>query len=195
MVTGVQRLYNFLEIYERSGIWVTHLGSGPEPRAWVTHVGPSPRSLRVVRIRQMPPEPPGATWACLGGMSYPLSEHAESCHMSWDGLQFLCVSLCWRLLKSMSYTFSEHAERLLFAQTVFNFYAFACAEHCSTIRAILSQSMQKVAIIWDILQFLCISLCRRLPKSTSYPFSEHAERLILAEMVVNFYALAYARDS
>jgi hypothetical protein len=28
----------------------------------------------------------------------------------------------------------------------------------------------------------------------SYLFSEHAERLILAEMVFNFYALAYAGD-
>ena len=142
----------------------------------------------------MPPGPPGATWACLGGMSYPLSEHVESFHINWDGLQFWCVSLCWRLLKSMSYTFSEHAERLLFAQTVFNFYAFACAEHCSTICAILSQIMQKVAIIWDILQFSCISLCPRLLKSMCYPFSEHAERLMLAEPVSNFHALAYARD-
>ena len=25
----------------------------------------------------MPLGPPGATWACLGGVSYPLSEHAE----------------------------------------------------------------------------------------------------------------------
>ena len=44
------------------------------------------------------------------------------------------------------------------------------------------------------LQCLCISLCRSLLKSMSYPFSEHAERLILAETVVNFYALAYAGD-
>jgi len=30
--------------------------------------------------------------------------------------------------------------------------------------------------------------------SMSYPFSQHAERFILAETVFNFYALAYAGD-
>jgi hypothetical protein len=80
---------------------------------------------------------------------------------------------------------------------------------------------RKVDISRDGLQFLCISLCRRLLKSMSYPFSEHAERLtlagtvfnlrsllksmiyhfsehaerlILAETVFDFYALAYVGD-
>ena len=141
----------------------------------------------------MPPGPPGATWACLGGMSYPLSEHAESSHISWDCLHFRCVSLCWRLLKSTSYTFSGHAERLILVETVFNFYAFACAEDCSPIWSFL-RACRTVAIIWDILQFVCISLCRRLLKSMSYPFWNHAESLILAEMVSNFHASAYAGD-
>ena len=45
----------------------------------------------------------------------------------WDSLRFLCISLGWRLLKSSNYSFSEHAERLILAETVFNFYAWAYA--------------------------------------------------------------------
>ena len=113
----------------------------------------------------------------------------------WDILQFLCISLCRRLLKSMSYPFSEHAESLILAEIVSNSYALAYAGYCSKVWVVLSQSMQKVDISWDGLQFLCISLCRRLFKSMSYPFSQHAERFILAETVSNFrYALAYAGD-
>ena len=69
----------------------------------------------------MPLGPPGPTWACLGGVSYPLSEHAER------------SILCWRLLKSMSYPVSEHTERLILAETVFNFHALAYAGDCSQI--------------------------------------------------------------
>jgi hypothetical protein len=145
--------------------------------------------------------------------------------ISWDGLQFLCISLCRRLLKSMSYPLSKHAERLILAETVFNFYAFAYAGDCSKVWVILSQSMQKgwyylrrssismhelmpeiaqkdelshiracriIDISWDGLQFLCISSCRSLLKSMSYPISEHADKFILAETVFNFYALACA---
>jgi len=53
---------------------------------------------------------------------------------------------------------------------------------------------RKVDISWDGLQFLCISLCRSQLKSTRYPFSEHAERVMLAEAVFDFYALTYAGD-
>ena len=42
-------------------------------------------------------------------------------------------------------------------------------------------------IDWDGLQFLCVSLCRSLLKTTSCPIADHAEILILAEMVFNFY--------
>ena len=113
--------------------------------------------------------------------------------ISW-GLQFLCIRLCRSQLKSMSYPFSENAERVMLAKAVFDFYALAYAEDCSKVWFILSQSMQKGWISWDGLQSLCISLCQRLLKSMSYPFSEHAERLILGETVFNFYALAYAGD-
>ena len=41
----------------------------------------------------------------------------------------------------------------------------------------------------DGLQFLCISLCWSLLKTTSCPIADHAEVLVLAEMVFNFYAL------
>ena len=44
-----------------------------------------------------------------------------------DGLQFLCIGLCRRLLKRMSYPISDHAEKLIFAETVSDFYALACA--------------------------------------------------------------------
>ena len=56
------------------------------------------------------------------------------------------------------------------------------------------RACRKVDISWDGLQFLCISLCRRLLKHMSCPLSEHAEKLILAEAVFNFYALAHAGD-
>ena len=112
--------------------------------------------------------------------------------LSW-GLQFLCITLCQSLVKSMSHPISEHAERLILAETVFNFYALACARVYSKVWVIPSQTnvtMQKIDISWDGVQFLCISLCRSLLKSMSYPISEHAEQLILAETVFNFYALA-----
>ena len=108
--------------------------------------------------------------------------------IGWDVFQFLCISLCRSQLKCMRYAFSQHAERVMSAKAVFDFYALAYA------RFILPQSMQKGWISWDGLQPLCISLCQRLLKSMSYPFSEHAERLILGETVFNFYALAYAGD-
>ena len=111
--------------------------------------------------------------------------------ISWDGRQFLCMSLCRRLLKSIHYPSSEHAERTWQVDISWDslqIYALAYA------RFILPQSMQKGWISWDGLQPLCISLCQRLLKSMSYPFWEHAERLILVETVFNFYALVYAGD-
>ena len=42
-------------------------------------------------------------------------------------------------------------------------------------------------INWDGLQFLCVSLCRSLLKTTTCPIAGHAEILILAKMVFNFY--------
>jgi hypothetical protein len=60
---------------------------------------------------------------------YELS-HLRPCRkidISWDGLQFLCISLCRSLLKSMSYPISEHAEKTILAETVSNLYALACA--------------------------------------------------------------------
>ena len=55
------------------------------------------------------------------------------------------------------------------------------------------RACRKNYVSCDGLQFLCVSLCQSLLKSMSYPFSEHAGRLIFVEMVVNFYALAYRR--
>ena len=54
------------------------------------------------------------------------------------------------------------------------------------------RACRNVDISRDGLQFLCISLCQSLLKSVSYPIAEHAEMLILAETVFNFFALAYA---
>ena len=112
--------------------------------------------------------------------------------ISWDGLQFLCISLCRRLLKSMSCPFSGRAKKLILSEMVFNFYAPAYAGDCSKVWVILLTACRKVHISWDCRQFLCISLCQRLLKSMSYPFSEHAERFTSAETVFNFYALVYA---
>ena len=111
----------------------------------------------------------------------------------WDGLQFLCISLCRRLLKSISYPFSKHAERLILGETVFNFYALPYAGDCSKVWDPSSEHAERLILAEMVFTFfLCISLCRRLLKSMSYPFSEHAERLTLAETVFDFYALAYA---
>ena len=66
---------------------------------------------------------------------YQLS-HLRACRtidISWDGLQFLCISLWRTLLKSMSYPISDHAEKLISAETVFNFYALACGGACCNI--------------------------------------------------------------
>ena len=62
--------------------------------------------------------------------------------ISWDGLQFSCISLCQRLLKISSHPLSEHAARLILAETV-NFYAVLYAGDCSKVSVILSHSMQK----------------------------------------------------
>ena len=62
-------------------------------------------------------------------------------------------------------SFLRACRKVELAQTVFNLYALAYARGSE-----------------------------RLLKSMSYPFSEHAERLILGETVFNFYALAYAGD-
>ena len=39
----------------------------------------------------------------------------------------LCISLCQSLLKHMSYPILDHAEMFIFAETVSDFYALACA--------------------------------------------------------------------
>jgi hypothetical protein len=113
--------------------------------------------------------------------------------ISWDCLQFLCISLCRSLLKSMSYPFSEHAEKRILVETIFNLCALAYAGDCSQALVILSQSKQKGWYKLRRSSISCISLCRRLLKSMSYPFSEHAERLILAETVFDVYSLACRR--
>jgi hypothetical protein len=68
---------------------------------------------------------------------YQLS-HLRACRqidISWDGPQFLCTSLCRCLLKDItsSCPISDHAEKLILAETVFNFYALACAGACCNI--------------------------------------------------------------
>ena len=55
------------------------------------------------------------------------------------------------------------------------------------------RACRKLDISWGP-QFLCIRLCRSQLKSMSYPFSENAERVMLAKAVFDFYALAYAED-
>ena len=91
--------------------------------------------------------------------------HLSPCReigISWDGLQFLCVSLLPVPERTQKY-------------------------EVSYLRA-----SRQIDISWDCLQFLCISLWRSLLKGVSYPFSDHADKLILAETVFNFYALACA---
>ena len=54
------------------------------------------------------------------------------------------------------------------------------------------RSCRQIDTSQDGLQFLCISLCHSLLKNMSYPIPDHAEKLILAETVFNFYALSCA---
>ena len=115
-------------------------------------------------------------------------------YIGWDVLQFLCISLCRIMLKHMSYPFSAHAERLILAETVLDFCSLAMPETVHKYELPFLKACRDVDISWDRLQFSCISLCRRLLKIMSFPFSEHAERLILAETVFNFYAFVYAGD-
>ena len=114
--------------------------------------------------------------------------------IGWDVLQFLCISLCRIMLKHMSYPFSAHAERLMLAETVLDFCSLAMPETAHKYELPFLRACRQVDISWDRLQFLCIRLCRRLLKNMSYPFLEHAERLLLSETFLNFHALAYARD-
>ena len=51
---------------------------------------------------------------------------------------------------------------------------------------------RKIDISWDGLQLLSISLCQRPLKNMSHPIPDHAEKLILAETVFNFYAFSCA---
>jgi hypothetical protein len=125
---------------------------------------------------------------------YELS-HLRPCKkvdISWDGLQFLCISLCRSLPKSMTYPVSDHAEKIILAEMVFNFYALVCAGAYSKVWVIPSQTMQKN---WYQLRHSSISVHYLVPEPTKkyqLSISEHAEQLILAETVFNFYALACA---
>jgi len=92
----------------------------------------------------------------------------------------------------MSYPISDHAEKMILAETLFNFYALACAGAYSKYELSHLRPCRKIDISWDGLQFLCISLCRSLPKGISYPITGHADKWILAETVLNFYASACA---
>ena len=74
------------------------------------------------------------------------------------------------------------------AETVFKVYALVYAEcELSFLRA-----CRKVDISWDGLQFLYIILYWTQLKRMRYSSSEHTERVMLAEAVFDFYALAYA---
>ena len=135
-------------------IWDLSDPSGPELEqlVWVC--------LRVVSAysprSQDSPDATGATRGHLGMPGRRELSSFRACRkvdISWDGLQFLCISLCWRLLKSMSYPVSEHAERLILAETVCNFHALAYAGDCS-----------QICISWDSLQFLCINYAGDCPK-------------------------------
>ena len=69
------------------------------------------------------------------------------------------------------------------------FLCISYAGDCSIVWVIFLSDWRKHDISWDGLQFLCISLCQSRLKSMSY---EHAEQLILAERVFNFYASSCA---
>ena len=75
-----------------------------------------------------------------------------------------------------------------------DFCSLAMPETAQKYELPFLRACRKVDISRGGVQFLCIGLCRRLLEIMSYPFSEHAERLILAETVFNLYAFAYAGD-
>ena len=91
----------------------------------------------------------GLQFLCIGlcrsllkSMSYPIPDNADKIDISWDGFQFLCIGSYRSLLKSMSYPIPVHAEKVILAETVFNFYALACAGAYSKVWVIPSQTMQ-----------------------------------------------------
>ena len=67
-------------------------------------------------------------------------------HISWHGLQSLCINVCRKLLNSMNYPFSEHAGRFILAGTVFIFYALAYAGDCSKVQVSLLRAYREVDI-------------------------------------------------
>ena len=83
--------------------------------------------------------------------------------ISWDGLQFLCISLCRSLLKSMSYPISDHADKLILAEKVFHFYALTSSGAYYKVSVIPSQFMQK-NLYW--LRQSSISMHELVPETT-----------------------------
>ena len=116
----------------------------------------------------------------------------RNCQFAWHGLQLLCISLCRNLLKTMNCPAADHAEILILAGRVSNFYALAYAAACLQICLSDCRRHRNINISWDGLQLLCISFCRGLLKSMSFPIAGHVESLIPVVTVCNFYALAYA---
>ena len=110
--------------------------------------------------------------------------------IGWDGLQSLCFSLCrvWVILSQ-----SMEKSWYLLGRSAISIH-YLILDPAKTYEIFFLRAYRKGDVSWGSLRFLCISLCRRLLKSMSYPFSEHAESSMLAETVFNFHALAYAAD-
>ena len=92
--------------------------------------------------------------------------HIRACRIidiSWDCLQFLCISSRRSLLKSMSYPISDHADKLILAETVFYFYALTCAGAYYKVWVIPSQFKQKK---WYWLRRSSISMHELVPEPT-----------------------------
>ena len=122
--------------------------------------------------------------------------HLRPCiniEISWDDLQFLCISMCrsllWKVWVIPSQSMQKNGYSL--GRSPISMHLLV-PEPTKRYQISHLRACRQSDISWDSPQFLCISLCRSLLKNMSYPIPDHAEKLILAETVFNFYALACA---
>ena len=71
----------------------------------------------------------------------------------------------------------ETAHKYVLAETVFNLYALTMPETAQKYELPFLRARRKVDISRDSLEFLCISLWRRLLKGMRTALSEHARRM------------------
>ena len=90
----------------------------------------------------------------------------------------------------MSYPIPDHAEKMILAETVFNFYALACAG--ANLSYLISDHAEKLILAETVFNFSMHWLVPEPSQKYELSHPRPAEKLIVAETVFKFYALACA---